>query len=196
MTGKEFLHAVAHGRTDLLQLLVEILDQIGATYCVIGGLAVNAFAEPVVSLDLDVVVAADRVAGVTDLAVARGLKVETFGHRVNLASAESDLRIQLQTDPRYQDFLPRARPCQVLGYTLPVAAVEDVLQGKLWAYQDETRRPSKRQKDRVVRQPSIDGSRRSFTPLAALLLLDVGPATPASERLASDAKSSPDTSVK
>jgi hypothetical protein len=43
----------------------------------------------------------------------------------------------------------------------------------------------------VVRQPSIDGSWRSFTPLAALLLLDVDPATPASERLASDAKSSP-----
>jgi plasmid stabilization system protein ParE len=45
----------------------------------------------------------------------------------------------------------------------------------------------------VVRQPSIDVSWRSFTPLTALLLLDVGPATPASERLASDAKSSPDT---
>ena len=48
----------------------------------------------------------------------------------------------------------------------------------------------------VVRQPSFDWSWRSFTPLAALLLLDVVPATPASERLASDAKSSPDTLVK
>jgi hypothetical protein len=28
-----------------------------------------------------------------------------------------------------------------------VAAIEDVLQGKIWAYQDERRRPSKRQKD-------------------------------------------------
>lgn len=35
----------------------------------------------------------------------------------------------------------------VLGTLLPVAGVEDVLQGKLWAVQDETPRPSKRQKD-------------------------------------------------
>lgn len=35
----------------------------------------------------------------------------------------------------------------MLSYPLRVAAVEDVLQGKLWAYQDESRRGSKRQKD-------------------------------------------------
>ncbi len=28
-----------------------------------------------------------------------------------------------------------------------MARIEDVLQGKIWAYQDEMRRPSKRQKD-------------------------------------------------
>jgi len=31
--------------------------------------------------------------------------------------------------------------------TLQVAAVEDVLQGKIWAFLDETRRGTKRQKD-------------------------------------------------
>ena len=30
---------------------------------------------------------------------------------------------------------------------LPVASLHDVLRGKVWAVQDETRRPSKRQKD-------------------------------------------------
>lgn len=35
----------------------------------------------------------------------------------------------------------------VLGVQLPVARIEDVLQGKVWAVIDETRRPSKRQKD-------------------------------------------------
>jgi len=57
----------------------------------------------------------------------------------------------------------------------------------------EMKRAAGRPQDLVVRQPSIDGSWRSFTLLASLLLLDVDPATPASERLASDAKSSPDT---
>src|SRR5918994_4440590 len=35
----------------------------------------------------------------------------------------------------------------VLGVQLPVASVEDVLQGKIWAVLDPGRRPSKRQKD-------------------------------------------------
>ena len=30
---------------------------------------------------------------------------------------------------------------------MPVARIEDVLRGKIWAALDETRRPSKRQKD-------------------------------------------------
>ncbi len=147
MTGKDFMNAVANGREDVLQILLDILAETGSGYCVIGGLAVNAYAEPVVSLDLDVVVAADGLDAVADAAAARGLKVERFEHSVNLTSAASDLRIQLQTDERYQPFIPRAAEREVLGYTMRVAAVEDVLQGKVWAYQDATRRASKRQKD-------------------------------------------------
>ena len=70
----------------------------------------------------------------------------SFEHSINLYAPGSDLRIQMQTDPRYQPFVARARRHSVLGYEMPVAAVEDVLRGKLWAHADETRRPSKRQK--------------------------------------------------
>jgi hypothetical protein len=147
MTGKEFLRALANGRTDIVQTLLDILGESGAGYCLIGGLAVNAYAEPVVSLDLDLVVVADRLAAVSQAARARGLAVEEFEHSVNLSGAGSDLRIQLQTDPRYQDFLKRAQEREVLGYRLRVAAIEDVLQGKLWAHADSARRKSKRQKD-------------------------------------------------
>jgi hypothetical protein len=35
----------------------------------------------------------------------------------------------------------------VLGIDLPVAALEDILQGKIWAASDSTRRPTKRRKD-------------------------------------------------
>ncbi len=147
MTDKEFLNAVANGRIDLVQVLLEILADTRSAYCVVGGLAVNAYAEPVVSLDLDVVVAAENVQKVSQAAAARGLKVQEFEHSVNLSSPLSDLRIQLQTDERYQGFIARAQQKQVLGYSMKVAAVEDVLQGKTWAYQDQTRRRSKRQKD-------------------------------------------------
>ena len=147
MTGKAFLNAVANREVDLLQLLLDILEETEATYCVIGGLAVSAYAEPVVSLDLDVVVVSDGVGSVREAALARGLKVREFEHSINLSMAGSDLRIQIQTDPRYQSFLPRAVERKVLGYEMAVAALEDVLQGKLWAYSDDQRRKSKRQKD-------------------------------------------------
>jgi hypothetical protein len=61
----------------------------------------------------------------------------------------SDVRIQIQTDPRYQAFVARSREATVLGRKLPVASASDVLAGKLWAYQDTSRRRSKREKDRL-----------------------------------------------
>jgi hypothetical protein len=66
---------------------------------------------------------------------------------VNVSAQGSDLRIQFQTDSRYQAFIARAASRNVLGVTLPVAALEDVFQGKLWAVQDAGLRTSKRQKD-------------------------------------------------
>ena len=147
MTGREFMNAVANGREDVLALLLRILDETGSAYCVVGGLAVNAYAEPVVSLDLDIVVAAGDLEKVCEAAAAGGFAIKRFEHSVNLKSGASDFRIQLQTDPRCQEFISRAELRDVLGYRMRVAAVGDVLAGKVWAYSNEARRPSKRQKD-------------------------------------------------
>jgi len=147
MTGRTFLNAVANGEVDLLQVFLDLLKETQVTYCVIGGLAVNAYAEPVVSLDLDLVVISDRMDDLCTAAQKRGMKVQEFPHSINLSLTGSDLRIQLQTDPRYQSFLPRAQNRKVLGYEMSVASVEDVLQGKAWAYGDDSRRKSKRLKD-------------------------------------------------
>jgi len=146
MTKKEFLKAVSNGSEDIIQIFLDALSSAGADYCVIGGLAVNAYVEPVVSLDLDIVVATDDIEA-TCKSVNAHFKIERFVHSVNLSSSKSDLRIQLQTDPRYQDFIARAITHSVLGYEMKVASVEDVLRGKTWAYSDEQRRKSKRQKD-------------------------------------------------
>jgi hypothetical protein len=147
MTNKQFLNSVANGRADILQILLDILAETSAEYCVVGGLAVNAYVEPVVSLDLDIVIATSAIEIVIAVAEQRGLKVEWFEHSVNIKSPQSDLRIQLQTDPQYQDFIPRTGLKDVLGYRMNVACIEDVLQGKVWAYLDQTQRKSKRQKD-------------------------------------------------
>ena len=146
MTKKEFLNAIANGKMDIVQVFLDTLSASNANYCVIGGLAVNAYAEPVVSLDLDIVVAADNIETVIE-AIEEHFRIQRFAHSVNLSTDKSDLRIQLQTDSRYQDFISRAANHTVLGYNMKVASVEDVLQGMIWAYSDDQRRKSKRQKD-------------------------------------------------
>ena len=147
MTGKEFLNSLANGQIDIVQLLLDIIAETASSYCVIGGLAVNAYVEPVVSLDIDIVIAVKDLEATCRAAEKRGLKVEQFEHSLNLSSSKSDLRIQLQTDPRYQEFIPRAELRDVLGYKMSVASLDDVLRGKAWAYADQTRKRSKRQKD-------------------------------------------------
>lgn len=147
MTGKEFLNSVVKGKSDILQQFLAILTETGSRYCVIGGLAVNAYVEPVVSLDVDIVVAVHDIESVANAAKRHELKVERFEHSINISGYGSDLRIQMQTDPRYQIFIAGAKARNILGYEMKVAALEDILQGKVWAYMDTTRRRSKRQKD-------------------------------------------------
>ena len=49
---------------------------------------------------------------------------------LNLSTVKSRLRIQLQTDPRYQSFLKRGVNKNILGYEMMVATLKDILKGK------------------------------------------------------------------
>lgn len=133
-------------QANLLENLFALFDEHGIQYCVIGGQAVNAYAEPLVSLDLDLVVAVHQLDQVREL-LNRNFDVKQFPHSLNVSLAGSDLRVQIQTDERYAPFVKRAVLREILGLELPVASLEDVLQGKIWAVQDPQRRGSKRQKD-------------------------------------------------
>ena len=130
----------------MVEALLGLLDEAGIRYCVIGGQAVNYYAEPLVSLDLGLVVTVDQLAEAEEL-LAKHFSVQRFPHSLNVVPEESDLRVQIRTDPRYSSFVERARPGNVLGTRMSVADIHDVLQGKIWAARDPSRRPSKRQKD-------------------------------------------------
>ena len=134
-------------QVNLLEQLVALLAEHNIRYCVIGGQGVNAYVEPVVSLDLDLVVTAGQVDHLEQLLLANGFKVKHFPHSLNVSRSGSDIRLQIQTDPRYASFPERASWQDVLGLRLPVASLPDILQGKVWAVQDPERRASKRQKD-------------------------------------------------
>ena len=146
MKASTFWKTVVSDRSDFLDRVLSLLQESGLRYCVIGGQAVNAYTDPVVSLDLDIAVALDDLE-VAAKALREHFKVEEFPHSLNVSAPGSDLRVQLQTDPRYSEFVPRARLRDVLGWSLQVADVADVLQGKIWAASDPARRGSKRLKD-------------------------------------------------
>jgi hypothetical protein len=133
-------------QTDLMSAVLRRLESEKVPYCVIGGQAVNAYVEPLVSLDLDLVIAAERVEDLL-AGLPAGARVERFPHSINVSLPGSELRIQLQVDSRYSDFVRRAAQREVLGTPMHVAAVEDVLAGKVWPASDPQHRASQRQKD-------------------------------------------------
>ena len=106
MTDKEFFKKIANGKDDFLQEFVDILKKGKLSFCVIGGLGVNAYAEPVVSLDLDVVIVSEKIDDLLPK-LKKKFKLEEFTNSINVAGKGSALRIQIQTDPRYQDFIKR-----------------------------------------------------------------------------------------
>jgi hypothetical protein len=146
MQALTYWKVITMDQSNFLEHLVGLLKEHGIRYCVIGGQAVNAYVDPLVSLDLDLVVSVDQIERVRSLAQST-FTIKTFPHSLNLSVTGSELRVQIQTDPRYFDFVDRASVREVLGIELPVASVEDVLKGKVWAAQDSERRASKRQKD-------------------------------------------------
>jgi hypothetical protein len=144
--ARSFWKTVVADRSDFLDRILALLRENEIRFCVVGGQAVNAYVEPLVSLDLDVVVAPDQLPQVEALLRDR-FEVERFPHSLNVAERDSALRVQVQTDPRYGDFVARSTLRDVLGVSMPVADIRDVFQGKLWAASDSQRRASKRLKD-------------------------------------------------
>ncbi len=146
MNALDFWKTVTHDESDFVENVILLLKQHGISFCVIGGQGVNAYAEPVVSLDLDLVIAVEDIERAIDL-LATEFEIESFPHSINVRAPESQVRVQIQTDPRYGSFCSSAVETEVLGLMLPVARVEHILAGKVWAATDSERRPSKRQKD-------------------------------------------------
>ena len=144
MSEQEFLAAIT-GHPDDLRLALEALRASGQPFCLIGGLAVNHYAEPVVTLDADFAVAA--AADLAPALRARGFVVEEQAHSINARLPGSRLRLQITVNSRDAAFPARAVPGRVLGHEVPVACLEDLVRGKLWALSDPARRPSKRAKD-------------------------------------------------
>jgi hypothetical protein len=148
VTAAEAFELTTHGGATDFSRVIEACEKFGP-YCVIGGLAVNCYVDPVYTLDADMVAISSKLPELKAYLSEQGFRIEAHEHSLNAWPSGSDLRIQFTTDERYQPFLERALDGEILGVRVKIACVDDVARGKMWAYSDPHRRLSKRKKDEL-----------------------------------------------
>lgn len=147
MTPKKFYDWQTAGGTNDVMRLVDCLERADLAWCAIGGVAVNHWArEPMVTQDVDFVVAAESVDLSTKLLEDAGSESEKFPWSINFRG-HSKVSIQLSTEDFYKDFPSRSVPADIHGILMRVASLEDTLSGKIKAWRDTERRQSKKLKD-------------------------------------------------
>jgi hypothetical protein len=147
MTAKQFYDWQTAGGTDDVMRLVDCLERADMVWCAIGGVAVNHWAaQPMVTQDVDFVVAADAIERTIALLEEAGFRSERFEWSVNF-KGRSAVSLQLSTEEFYREFPSRAVAADVHGILLRVASLHDTLAGKIKAWSEPARRQSKRLKD-------------------------------------------------
>jgi hypothetical protein len=147
MTPKQFYDWQTAGGTDDVMRLVDCFERADIQWCAIGGIAVNHWAaEPMVTQDVDLVVAAESIERAVKLLEDAGFTSEHFAWSINFCG-HSKIAIQLSTEDFYREFPSRSVPADIHGILMRVASLEDTLKGKIKAWKDTARRQSKKLKD-------------------------------------------------
>jgi hypothetical protein len=147
MNAKQFYDWQTSGGTDDVMRLVDCLERADIVWCAIGGVAVNHWAaQPMVTQDVDFVVATDAIARAVVLLEEAGFTAERFEWSVNF-KGRSAVSLQLSTEAFYAEFPSRSVAADVHGILLRVASLDDTLAGKVKAWSEPLRRQSKRLKD-------------------------------------------------
>lgn len=147
MTNKQFFDWQTGGGTNDVMRLVDALERADVPWCAIGGVAVNHWAaEPMVTRDVDFVVPAEHVDAVVGLLAGAAFEAERHDWSINF-KGRSEVSLQLSTEAFYHGFPARAVAADVHGILMRVASLADTLSGKVKAWSESGRRPSKRLKD-------------------------------------------------
>jgi hypothetical protein len=148
MSAGEIYESVTTGGASDFAEVVAVLNR-NKPWCLMGGLAVNCLLEPVYTVDIDIVAVAANLEQSGHELEATGFRVERFEPPVNAQRPASKLNVQLTTDARDQGVVANATEQEVPENRVPVPRPEDIVRGKVWAWQDATRRLSKRKKDEL-----------------------------------------------
>src|SRR5262245_43911573 len=104
MRALQFWKAVTMDRSDFLERILAVVEENGIRYCAVGGVAANAYSEPLVTNDFSIAVAAYDLARAEDVLRSR-FRVTKFAHNLNVSASDSRLRVHIQTDPMYASFV-------------------------------------------------------------------------------------------
>ena len=169
MTAKQFFDWQTSGGADDVMTLVNVLERADVAWCVIGGVAVNHWAaQPMVTQDVDLVVALEAVDRAVSLLEQAGFRAERFDWSVNLTGT-STVSVQFSTEEFYREYPKRAVPADVHGILMRVASLEDTLNGKIKAWSETGRRQSKRIKDLADIARLVEARPRLWTTLPDVL---------------------------
>ena len=147
MTLRQFYDWQTLGGAKDVSRLVAALEECEISWCMIGGLAVNHWAmEPMTTADVDIVIVADRIEEAAETLKILGFSEKRFQWSINY-KGESKVSIQISTEEMYLDFPKRSVPANIHGILMRVASLDDTLAGKLAAYREPERRPTKKLKD-------------------------------------------------
>jgi hypothetical protein len=174
MTLRQFYDWQTAGGAGDVSTLVRVLEEYEVPWCMIGGLAVNHWAnEPMATADVDLVIATERLDACLEALAAAGFTANTFEWSVNL-KGRSTVSIQISTEDFYKSYPERAVPADVHGILMRVASLEDTMRGKLKAWSEPGRHPSKRQKDLtdIFRLVEAHPHLRQLLPESVLIRLD------------------------
>ncbi len=147
MTLRQFYDWQTLGGAKDVSRLIAALEDREISWCMIGGLAVNHWAlEPMTTADVDLVIVSEKVEEAAEVLQSLGFSESRFDWSINF-KGESKVSIQISTEEMYLDFPRRAVATEVHGILMRVASLEDTLQGKIAAYEEPQRKPSKKLKD-------------------------------------------------
>ena len=136
MTEKQFFDWQTDGGTDDVMRLVNCLEKADVAWCVIGGIAVNHWAEqPMVTQDVDFVVTSGSIEKTVAALETDGFIAERFDWSINF-KGQSAVSLQLSTENFYRDFTSRSFPGDVHGILMRVSSLEDTLNGKIKAWME------------------------------------------------------------
>ena len=109
MRADQIWKAAVGDAAGFLDELIDLLRGQQIQFCVIGDHGVNTYVDPLIGLDLDLVIAAQQIENVESVVTTR-FQVQRFSHSLNISAQGSNLRVQIQIDPCYFGFTDRAGP--------------------------------------------------------------------------------------